>query len=202
MLIDYVGAMVQSLEIMPVVLNLDSVNLTDEQFWHLCQANRDIALERSAKGELIIMTPVGGTSGNREAGLISLVWLWNQQTGLGKVFSSSTIFKLPNGGDRSPDAAWIKLDRWEALTLEEQEKFPPICPDFVIELRSRTDALKPLQEKMQEYLNSGLRLGWLINFQDEEVEIYRPNQEIEIIEFPVSLSGEEVLPGFVLNLPI
>ncbi|MDJ0734424.1 MAG: Uma2 family endonuclease [Nostocaceae cyanobacterium] len=187
---------------MPVVLNLDSVNLTDEQFWHLCQANRDIALERSAKGELIIMTPVGGTSGNREAGLISLVWLWNQQTGLGKVFSSSTIFKLPNGGDRSPDAAWIKLDRWEALTLEEQEKFPPICPDFVIELRSRTDALKPLQEKMQEYLNSGLRLGWLINFQDEEVEIYRPNQEIEIIEFPVSLSGEEVLPGFVLNLPI
>ncbi len=194
--------MVQSLETMPFVLNLDTVNLTDEQFWHLCQANRDISLERSAKGELIIMPPVGGTSGNNEADLIGLVWLWNRQTGLGKVFSSSTIFKLPGGGDRSPDAAWIKLDRWEALTPEEQEKFPPICPDFVIELRSRTDALKPLQEKMQEYLNSDLRLGWLINPQDEQVEIYRLDQDVEIVSFPVSLSGEEVLPGFVLNLPI
>ena len=192
----------QSLETMPFVLNLDAVNLTDEQFWHLCQANRDIPLERSAKGELIIMPPVGGVSGNREADLIGLVWVWNQQTGLGKVFSSSTIFKLPNGGDRSPDAAWIKLDRWEALAPKEKEKFPPICPDFVIELRSRTDALKPLQEKMQEYINSGLRLGWLINPQDERVEIYRPHQEVEVMNFPVNLSGEEVLPGFVLNLPI
>ncbi|WP_200817650.1 Uma2 family endonuclease [Calothrix rhizosoleniae] len=194
--------MVQSLETMPFVLNLDTVNLTDEQFWHLCQANRDIPLERSAKGELIIMPPVGGISGNREANLITDLNIWNRQTGLGKVFSSSTIFKLPGGGDRSPDAAWIKLDRWEALTPEEQEKFPPICPDFVIELRSRTDALKPLQEKMQEYLNSGLRLGWLINPQDEQVEIYRLDQDVEIVSFPVSLSGEEVLPGFVLNLPI
>ncbi len=192
----------QSLETMPFVLNLDAVNLTDEQFWHLCQANRDIPLERSAKGELIIMPPVGGVSGNREADLIGLVWVWNQQTGVGKVFSSSTIFKLPNGGDRSPDAAWIKLDRWEALAPKEKEKFPPICPDFVIELRSRTDALKPLQEKLQEYINSGLRLGWLINPQDERVEIYRPHQEVEVMNFPVNLSGEEVLPGFVLNLPI
>ncbi|MDJ0795486.1 MAG: Uma2 family endonuclease [Calothrix sp. MO_167.B12] len=194
--------MVQSLEMLPFVLNLDTVNLTDEQFWHLCQANRDVPLERSAKGELIIMPPVGGTSGSQEADLIGFVWLWNQQIGLGKVFSSSTIFKLPRGGDRSPDAAWIKLDRWEALTPEEQEKFPPICPDFVIELRSRTDGLKPLREKMQEYLNSGLRLGWLINPQDEQVEIYRFNQQVEIVSFPVTLSGEDVLPGFVLNLPI
>ncbi len=201
-MLDEVGSMVESLETMPFVLNLDRVNLTDEQFWHLCQANRDMALERSGKGELIIMPPVGGTSGNSEADLIGLVWLWNQQTGLGKVFSSSTIFKLPNGGDRSPDVAWIKLDLWQALTPEQQEKFPPICPDFVIELRSRTDALKPLQEKMQEYLNSGLRLGWLINPQDEKVEIYRPDQEVEIVSFPVNLSGEEVLPGFILNLPI
>ena len=201
-LIMIVGDMVQSIEMLPVVLNLDSVNLTDEQFWHLCQVNRDIALERSAKGELIIMPPVGGTSGSREADLITDLNIWNRQTGLGKVFSSSTIFKLPGGGDRSPDAAWIKLDRWEALTPEEQEKFPPICPDFVIELRSRTDGLKPLQEKMQEYLNSGLRLGWLINSQDEQVEIYRPNQQVELMGFPVSLSGEDVLPGFLLNLPI
>jgi Uma2 family endonuclease len=194
--------MFQSMAMMPVVLNLENVELTDEQFYRLCHANRDLQLERTAKGELVIMPPVRGSSGNQEASLIGLLWLWNQQTGLGKVFSSSTIFKLPGGGDRSPDVAWIKLDRWEALTTEEQEKFPPICPDFVIELRSRTDTLKPLQEKMQEYLNSGLRLGWLINHQDEQVEIYRPNQAVEIVAFPVNLSGEDVLPGFGLNLPI
>lgn len=194
--------MLDSTTIMPIFLNLATVELTDEQFYRLCQSNRELQLERTAKGELVIMPPVGGTSGNQEAGLISLVWLWNQQAGLGKVFSSSTIFKLPQGGDRSPDVAWIKLDRWASLTSEAQEKFPPICPDFVIELKSRTDTLKPLQEKMQEYLNSGLRLGWLINPQDEEVEIYRPDQAVEIVKFPVSLLGEDVLPGFILKLPL
>ena len=192
-----------------VTLNLDTVELTDEQFYRLCQMNRDWQFERTAKGEIIIMSPVGGVSGNREADLIGLVWMWNQQTQLGRVFSSSTIFRLPNNGDRSPDVAWVSLERWSALTAEEQEKFPPICPDFVIELReaklsrreSRTDPLRPLQEKMQEYLNSGLRLGWLINPQDEQVEIYRPSREVEIVQFPVSLSGEDVLPGFILNLP-
>jgi Uma2 family endonuclease len=185
-----------------IVLSLENVGLTDEQFYKLCQVNQDWQLERTAKGELVIMPPVGGKSGNREADLITDLNLWNRQTQLGKVFSSSTIFRLPNGGDRSPDAAWVKLERWEALTEEEQDGFPPICPDFVIELRSRTDALKPLQDKMQEYLNSGLRLGWLINPQAQQVEIYRPNQNIEIVQFPASLSGEDVLPGFVLNLPI
>jgi Uncharacterized protein conserved in cyanobacteria len=193
-----------------VTLNLDTVELTDEQFYRLCQMNRDWQFERTAKGEIIIMSPVGGVSGNREADLIGLVWMWNQQTQLGRVFSSSTIFRLPNNGDRSPDAAWVSLERWSALTAEEQENFPPICPDFVIELReaklsrreSRTDALRPLQEKMQEYRNSGLRLGWLLNPQDEQVEIYRPSREVEIVQFPVSLSGEDVLPGFVLNLPV
>ena len=181
-----------------VVLKLNTVNLTDEQFYRLCQDNQDWQLERSATGELIIMPPVGGRSGNREADLIADLTLWNRQTQLGKVFSSSTIFRLPNGGDRSPDAAWIALERWEALTEEEQEKFPPLCPDFVIELRSRTDALDPLREKMQEYLNSGLRLGWLINPQQQQAEIYRPNQPVATVQFPVSLSGEDVLPGFVL----
>lgn len=185
-----------------VILNLENVGFTDEQFYHLCQVNRDLQLERSAKGELIIMTPVGGVGGNREADLISLLWVWNRQTQLGKVFSSSTIFRLPNGGDRSPDAAWVSLERWEALTEEEQEQFPPLCPDFVIELRSRTDQIRPLREKMQEYLNSGLRLGWLINPQEEQVEIYRRDREVEIVQFPVSLSGEDVLPGFVLDLPL
>jgi Uma2 family endonuclease len=185
-----------------VVLNLNTVGLTDEQFYRLCQNNRDWQFERNAKGELIIMPPVGGVSGNREADLITELNLWNRQTKLGKVFSSSTIFRLPNGGNRSPDAAWVRLDRWESLTEEEQEKFPPICPDFVIELRSRTDTLTLLQKKMQEYLNSGLLLGWLINPQQEEVEIYRFERNVEIVKFPVSLSGENILPGFVLDLPI
>lgn len=184
-----------------VVLSLENVGLTDAQFYRLCQVNQDWQLERTAKGELVIMPPVGGRSGNREADLITDLTLWNRQTQLGKVFSSSTIFRLPNGGDRSPDAAWVRLERWEALTEEEQDGFPPICPDFVMELRSRTDPLKPLQDKMQEYLNSGLRLGWLINPQNQQVEIYRPSQEVEIAQLPASLSGEEVLPGFVLNLP-
>ena len=186
-----------------VVLNLENVDLTDEQFYHLCQVNQNWQLERTAQGELVIMSPVGGIGGNREADLISLLWLWNRQTGLGKVFSSSTIFRLPNGGDRSPDAAWVSLERWEALTEKEREEFPPICPDFAIELRSRIDALAPQRVKMQEYLNSGLRLGWLINpQQQQQVEIYRPDRTVEIVQLPVSLSGEDVLPGFVLDLPI
>ncbi len=186
----------------PIVLNLKNVDLSDEQFYQLCLDNQNWQLERTVKGELVIMSPVGGVSGNREADLITDLNLWNRQTQLGRVFSSSTIFRLPEGGDRSPDAAWVANERWESLTPEEQEKFPPICPDFVIELRSRTDSLSQLQEKMQEYLNSGLRLGWLINPQAQQVEIYRPNQTVEIVELPVSLSGEDTLPGFVLNLPI
>ena len=130
-----------------VTLNLDTVELTDEQFYRLCQMNRDWQFERTAKGEIIIMSPVGGVSGNREAYLITELGLWNRQTQLGIVFSSSTIFRLPNNGDRSPDAAWVSLERWSALTTEEQEKFPPICPDCVIELRSRTDPLRPLRRK-------------------------------------------------------
>ncbi len=185
-----------------IILNLRNVGLSDEQFYQLCLVNQNWQLERTVKGELVIMSPVGGVSGNREADLITDLNLWNRQTQLGRVFSSSTIFRLPEGGDRSPDAAWVAIERWESLTPEEQEKFPPICPDFVIELRSRTDSLSQLQEKMQEYLNSGLRLGWLINPQAQQVEIYRPNQTVEIVQLPVSLSGEDTLPGFVLNLPV
>lgn len=184
-----------------VTLDLSAIAvMTDEQFHQLCQTNPDVPLERNRKGELIIVPPVGGESGNREADYIADLVVWNRQTGLGKVFSSSTIFNLPNGGDRSPDAAWVRLDRWNALTPEQQERFPPICPDFVIELRSRTDRLKPLQEKMQEYLDSGLRLGWLIDPQNGQVELYRFGQAVEVVRFPVELSGENVLPGFVLNL--
>lgn len=183
------------------VLNLDPiVHLTDEQFYALCQANRDLKFERNAQGELIIVSPVGGEGGIQEAGLITDLNNWNRQTKLGKVFSSSTIFKLPNGADRSPDAAWVKLERWEALTPEQRIKFPPLMPDFVIELRSATDRLKLLQDKMHEYLDNGLRLGWLINPQDQQIEIYRQNKPIEVVSLPARLSGEDVLPGFELQL--
>lgn len=166
----------------------------------LCQSNPTLRLERSPQGELIIMSPVGGTSGNQEASLITKVGSWNERTQLGYVFSSSTIFSLPNGGDRSPDVAWIAKARWEALSLDDQETFPPLCPDFVIELRSRSDRLKPLQAKMEEYLASGLQLGWLINPQKQQVAIYRPNQPPEVRSLPTQLSGENVLPGFELAL--
>ncbi|MBF2079099.1 MAG: Uma2 family endonuclease [Synechococcales cyanobacterium T60_A2020_003] len=186
---------------MSTVLDLSPImQLTREQFYELCRANRDIPLERSPKGELIIVSPVGGESGNQEAKLIIKVGVWNEQTGLGVVFSSSTIFSLPGGGDRSPDVAWVRRNRWDALTPEQRETFPPICPDFVIELRSRSDHLSPLQAKMQEYLDSGLRLGWLINPQDQQVEIYRPGQSVEVVDMPAVLSGEETLPGFSLEV--
>ena len=186
----------------PVILNLKNVGLSNEQFYQLCQVNDQWRLEETAQGELIIMPPVGAISGNRESEFNADVVIWNRQTKLGKVFSSSTVFILPNGGKRSPDVAWISNERWDSLTLQEQEKFAPICPDFVIELRSRTDALNQLQSKMQEYLNSGLKLGWLIDPQSQQVEIYLQNKAREIVSLPTTLSGENILPGFSLDLPV
>jgi Uma2 family endonuclease len=183
-----------------VVLNLEPIaHLTDEQFYQLCVANRNLSLEMNAAGELIIVSPVGGESGNQEADLITDLSNWNRQAKLGKVFSSSTIFILPNGAKRSPDAAWVKLERWESLTPEQRKKFPPLIPDFLIELRSETDRLAPLQEKMNEYVQNGLRLGWLINPQDKEVEIYRLGKAVEVIQIPAIISGEDLLPGFELQ---
>ncbi|QCS50053.1 Uma2 family endonuclease [Picosynechococcus sp. PCC 11901] len=186
---------------MATVLDLQPiVSLNRGQFYQLCQNNPDLNLERDPQGKLVIMSPVGGESGAQEANLIFKVSLWNDQSQLGIVFSSSTIFSLPQGGDRSPDVAWVSRCNWEKLTHAEREGFPPICPDFVIELRSKSDRLKPLQNKMQEYLGSGLRLGWLINPQQKQVEIYRPNQTIQIVNLPATLSGEEVLPGLNISL--
>ncbi|MGC1245849.1 MAG: Uma2 family endonuclease, partial [Spirulinaceae cyanobacterium] len=176
------------------------ISLTKEDFYQLCRANPEVPLELSRNGELIITSPVGGESGNQEADLIFRVGFWNLQSKLGLVFSSSTVFNLPGGGSRSPDVAWVKKERWESLSAEQRQKFPPICPDFVIELRSPSDRLKPLQEKMREYLDCGLRLGWLINPQNNTVEIYRPQQAVDVLDLPVSLSGEDVLPEFNLFL--
>ena len=188
--------------ISPLTLNLDTVHLSDEQFYQLCQNNRELKFERTANGKLIIMSPVGGESGNREADLIADLVIWNRQTQLGYTFSSSTIFKLPNGADRSPDAAWIRRERWEALTPEQRRKFPPIAPDFVIELRSATDELETLRQKMREYLDAGVQLGWLINPQQQQVEIYRQGRDVEVLALPAELSGEDVLPGLTLSLPL
>jgi Uma2 family endonuclease len=181
---------------LPLVLDLNQVHLSDEQFYQLCINNPDVPLERNANGGLIVMSPVGGDSGNRELELGTDLAIWNRQTQLGKVFSSSTMFTLPGGGDRSPDAAWVELSRWQALTPDQRRKFPPLAPDFVIELRSATDSLAPLREKMQEYLDKGVRLGWLINPQAQQVEIWPPGQPPEIRALPTMLSGESVLPGF------
>ena len=185
---------------LPLVFDMSRVHLTNEQFYQLCVSNPEIPLERNAQGALIVMSPVGGDSGSREMELGINLGNWNRQTNLGKVFSSSTLFKLPGGGDRSPDAAWVELSRWLALTTEQRQKFPPIAPDFIIELRSRTDDLETLQAKMQEYINSGVRLGWMFNPQDQQVEIYRQGQPKEVCQLPTELSGESVLPGFSLKV--
>jgi Uma2 family endonuclease len=184
----------------PVLLDFSTVKLTDEQFYLLCVQNPDRKLELTAEGVLIVMAPVGGESGNRESEIDIDLGIWNRRTKLGKTFSSSTIFRLPSGSQRSPDVAWVKLDRWEALTVEQRKKFPPLAPDFAIELRSESDRLSDLQAKMREYQENGVRLGWLIDPQNRTIEIYRVGKEVEILESPDSLSGEDVLPDFVLNL--
>jgi Uma2 family endonuclease len=182
-----------------LTLNMKSTRFTDEQFFELCSANRDLRFERSADGELIIMPPTGWGTGNKNAELSADFVIWNRQTRLGKVFDSSTGFKLPNGADRSPDISWVSKDRLEALN-PDPAKFLPLAPDFVVELRSQSDTLKPLQTKMQEYVDNGVRLGWLIDPKNQQVEIYRLGQEVEVLESPISLSGEDVLPGFSLDL--
>ncbi|KJH71238.1 Uma2 family endonuclease [Aliterella atlantica] len=185
---------------MSVTLQLPPVlRLTDEQFEQLAFANRQLQLELTASGELIIMPPTGGETGDRNFELAGQLWLWNRQNRLGKAFDSSTGFRLPNGATRSPDVSWIRIERWNALTGEQRKKFLPLCPDFVIELVSETDELAETQAKMREYLENGLQLGWLINPKARRVEIYRPNQEFEILD-ATTLSGEDVLPGFVLDL--
>lgn len=177
-----------------------ALTLTDKAFEHLCRNNQDLQFERTATGELVIMPPTGGETGNRNFELLGAFWTWNQRQQLGYGFDSSTAFKLPNGAIRSADVAWVERQRWESLDPGQRQGFPPLCPDFMLELRSPSDSLSILQAKLQEYLDNGCQLGWLLNPQAQQVEIYRPGQGVEILNTPISLSGEKVLPGFQLSL--
>jgi Uma2 family endonuclease len=182
-------------------INLNNVvKLTDDQFYQLCRDNPELKLERNLLGELVVVPPTGGETGKRNAKITTRFVLWNEESELGEVFDSSTCFKLPNGCDRSPDVSWIQLERWNALTDSQRDKFPPIAPDFVLELMSPSDSLSETQSKMREYIAAKVRLGWLIDRKNRRVEIYRLGQEVEILDAPTTLSGEGVLPGFVLNM--
>ncbi|MDJ0692045.1 MAG: Uma2 family endonuclease [Xenococcaceae cyanobacterium MO_188.B32] len=178
--------------------------VTPEQFEQLAYAEQLARMELTKDGELIVMSPTGGTAGGKNFNLYLDLGIWNRQTKLGQAFDSSTIFVLPNGARRSPDVSWIKLERWNQLTVAQQDGFPPLAPDFVIELVSPSDIkhqrYKDLQAKMQEYLDNGVKLGWLIEPSAKTVEIYRVGQQVEILNNPQTLSGEDVLPGFILDL--
>jgi len=171
-----------------------------EQFEFLAVANRDLRLERTAAGELIVNPPTGWETGEQNSSLSGELYLWWRSHNLGKVFDSSTGFILPDGAIRSPDASWVSQERWQAIASTEKGAFAKICPDFVVELRSKSDRLSELQAKMREYIDNGARLGWLIDPQNHQVEIYRLGKEVEVLVNPSQLSGEDVLPGFVLDL--
>lgn len=186
----------------PIVLKLPpELQMTDEQFFEFCQVNQELRIESNKFGELLIMPPTGSDSGNREARIIQQLMNWADEDSTGIAVSSSAGFTLSTGAKLAPDASWIKLERWNSLTEEQKQKFAPICPDFVVELRSPSDNLKPLQEKMEEYMKEpGLQLGWLIDRKNRKVYIYRPNQAVEILDNPETISGNPVLLGFILNL--
>lgn len=182
-------------------LTIHALKLRDADFERIVRANPDWNFEQTAEGELVVVSPTGGTSGSKNLTLSRQFGNWVEENlDLGEGFDSSTLFTLPSGAKRSPDAAWVSRERWNALTQKQQDGFPPLCPDFVVELRSPTDTLEELQAKMREYVDNGCRLGWLINPQDRQVEIYRLGQSVLVLQSPASLSGEDVLPGFVLDL--
>ena len=189
-------------ETQPLILHLGPIleRMSDRELFQFCQLNKDWHIERTSGGDLVIMPPTGGRTGRLNFNLIGRFNEWVEKDGTGIGFDSSTGFALPTGARRSPDLFWVKYSRWDALTEVEQEEFPPLCPDFVVELRSRSDALDSLDAKMQEYIANGALLGWLIDPIDEKVYVYRPQAAVECLEDPGSISGDLILPGFVLDL--
>ena len=183
-----------------LTINLNSIsNLSRSQFRQIANDYPDMKLERNKQGNLIVMAPTGGETGNFNADLNGQLYVWNRTSQSGKIFDSSTGFELPEGGDRSPDVAWITLDKWEALTPEQRRGFLPLCPDFAVELMSRSDSWVQTQAKMVEYMESGCRLAWLLDPKGKRAAIYRVGKPPELLMAPDSLSGEDVLPGFVLD---
>ncbi len=185
----------------PLTLCLDPiVELNDEQLFELCRRNRDLRIERNSTGEIVLMVPAGGETSGRNAAITGQLWYWALQNGRGQVFDSSGGFILPNGAMRAPDAAWVELERLQALSGETRKRFLPICPTFVVELRSPSDTMESLREKMREYLDNGTRLGWLVDPVQRRLEVYRPGSEVEVLGEPASVSGDPELPGLVLDL--
>jgi Uma2 family endonuclease len=188
-------------EHIPMTVNFPAIaHMTQAQFYEFCQANQDLRIERTATGEVIIMPPTFSDTGNRSGKAYQQLANWADQDGSGETFDSSTGFTLPNGATRSPDASWIRGDRWNALTAAEKASFAPICPDFVIELRSASDTLSSLQTKMQEYIDNGAALGFLIDRKNRTVHVYRPNRTPEILDNPETVSADPELPGFILRM--
>jgi Uma2 family endonuclease len=174
--------------------------VSDKEFAKFCRLNPEVRVERTSKGDLVIMPPTGGKTGIQNFELTGEFHAWVRKDGTGKGFDSSTVFSLPNGASRSPDLSWVRNERWQALTVKEQEGFPPLCPDFVLELRSPSDSLPKLKEKMEEYMANGATLGWLLDPLDRRIYIYQPNLPVRMLDNPLSLSGEPSLKGFVLEL--
>ena len=187
---------------MTYTLNLKAFtdSISDRALEQLCRENPDLRFETDAKGKLIIMSPTGSQSGKRNGDLFGQVWYWNRQSKAGVVFDSSTGFKLSNRATRSPDVSWIAIERWNSLSDKQKRGFAPIDPDFIIELMSPTDDLSTIQQKMIEYINCGIKLGWLINPDEKQVEIYRLGKDKEMLDNPSSLSGEDILPGLTVDL--
>jgi Uma2 family endonuclease len=185
----------------PITLRLPATaDLSDDEFFEFCQLNRDLRIERTAEHQLVIMTPTGSETDERNFDLIGQLWAWARQNGTGVGFGSSGGFTLPNGAIRSPDASWVSKERWEALTAEQRKRFAKICTDFVVKLRSESDALQPLQDKLAEYMANGASLGWLIDRQNRQVYIYQGNQAPVCLNSPANLKGDPLMPGFVLDL--
>ena len=181
-------------------LKIEEPQLSRDEFWELCQRNPNLEMERTAQGKVLLMSPTGGTTGNRNSRLTRYVDEWAEESDTGYAFDSSTLFELPSGAERSPDAAWVRKDRWDALTDEERDRPAPLCPDFVVELMSPTDRIKEVQNKMLEYMANGARLGFLIDRKTRQVHVYRPNQTPQILVNPATVSGDPELPGFILPL--
>lgn len=183
----------------PLTIELDRI-VDDDGFFELCQRNRELRIERTSEGEITIMPLAGGRTSSRNAKITRQLDSWSERDGTGETFDSSGGFKLPDGAVRSPDAAWVEKTRLEQLALGEEERFLPLCPTFVVELRSPLDPLASVEQKMREYLANGARLAWLIDPQERRVHVYRPNAEIEVLDEPPSIAGDPELPGFVLDL--